>query len=309
MLRYTHIGKSNLNLLMNFQALIEERSITAAARRLFISQSAMSRIFDRLQDMFEDELLVRTAKGYQPTHRAWHIYAELERLLPGVEELLRSDKFYPAKATDTFRIAASDYSVVVIFPKLITIIDRTAPGIHIEISPVDHETLRKLENNMLDLAFHTNQASPPLHSEPLFDEQFACVFRKGHPISNGSLTLESYLEQRHIVIALSGGKQGLVEQTLDRLNCQRKIQCRIPYFAAVGSLIEHSNLIATLPKRLAKRLCSKSKLCMGAAPAEFQSFTFNQIWHPRYDSDPTHRWLRGLVKRTSGTEARRDRHH
>src|SRR5215211_6408226 len=101
------------------QALVEERSISRAAERMFLSQPAMSRAFDRLQALFGDELLVRTKQGYEPTHRALHLYAELEQLLPRLNGLLRGDEFHPATATDTFRIAATDFAASVLLPAFV----------------------------------------------------------------------------------------------------------------------------------------------------------------------------------------------
>src|SRR5580658_6349584 len=108
-MRYQHIVRSNLNLLASFQALIEERSITKAATRMFLSQPAMSRVLDKLQEMFEDRLLVRTRRGFEPTRRALEIYDQLERVLPAIEELLRGRKFDPNEAKDYFRVAVTDH--------------------------------------------------------------------------------------------------------------------------------------------------------------------------------------------------------
>src|SRR5207244_13002307 len=106
----------DLNLLVSFQALIEERSITRAGRRLSLTQPAMSRVFDRLQQMFGDELLVRTASGYEPTHRALDVYGELKQVLPRIENLLYKGEFKPSEASSVFRIAATDYAALVVLP-------------------------------------------------------------------------------------------------------------------------------------------------------------------------------------------------
>src|SRR5229473_997557 len=142
----------DLNLLVSLQALVEERSITRAGRRLSLTQPAMSRVFDRLQEMFEDELLVRTRSGYEPTHRALDIYAELKQLLPKIENLLRRDEFKAAEATGVFRIAATDYAALVVLPGLTRILVRTAPMLRLEVSPIDN-ALERLHANTLDLAF------------------------------------------------------------------------------------------------------------------------------------------------------------
>jgi DNA-binding transcriptional LysR family regulator len=134
-MRQTHVRGIDLGLLTTLQALVEERSITRAAERVHLSQPAMSRAFDRLQELFDDELLVRTSKGYEPTLRALHLHAEIERLLPSLEGLLRGDDFDPSTATDTFRIAATDYATSVVFPGFMARLTKQAPHVALEIFP------------------------------------------------------------------------------------------------------------------------------------------------------------------------------
>src|SRR5580704_2130158 len=127
-MRYWNADESNLNSLLSLQALIEERSISRAASRMLLTQSAMSRILDRLQVMFKDELLVRTSIGYEPTHRALAIYAELELLLPKLHRLYNGNEFNPAEATGLFKLAATDYGIDAILPGLIEQLEKLAPG-------------------------------------------------------------------------------------------------------------------------------------------------------------------------------------
>ena|SRR6266404_3229755 len=140
-----NVKESNLNLLFNFKALIEERSITRAGQRMFLGQSAMSRVLDRLQKMFQDELLVRTPTGYEPTHRALEIYADLEELLPKLEQLFRGNEFNPTEATDCFRIAATDFGAAVILPGLIKVLEIAAPKIQLEVTSLDEDIVRRIE--------------------------------------------------------------------------------------------------------------------------------------------------------------------
>ena len=296
-MQFPHIQRSDLNLLLAFQALIEERNITRAGQRIFLSQPAMSRVLDRLQTMLRDELLVRTPAGYEPTHRALEIYAGLEKLLPGIEGLLQGSEFNPAEATLEYRIAGSDYSSSLILPRLMKMLGTIAPGIQIEISSLDIDVFQQLEKNALDLAFRVNDAPRPLRTEFLFYEEFVCLFRKGHPLGNGPLSLHQYLKEKHIVISVAGGQQRLIEKTLERLGYQRNVQLKVPYYTFVASIIKESNLVATIPKGLASTLVRTSKIHHLPAPIEFPSFNYVQVWHPRYDTAPAHKWLRELVKR------------
>jgi DNA-binding transcriptional LysR family regulator len=284
----------DLNLLVSLQALIEERGITRAARRLSLSQPAMSRVFDRLQQMFGDELLVRTTRGYEPTHRALDIYSELKQLLPKIENLLQRDEFKPDEATGVFRIAATDYAALVVLPGLTKALVKTAPNIRVEVSPPD-DILEKLSSNTLDLAFRVSEGPQPFHSEPVFDDKIVCLVRRGHALSGGRITLATYLKWKHVA---GGGMPGLVQRNLDQIGAKPDVQLRVP-FSVLGPVIERTEMIATLPYRMARRIAAMSNTQIVLAPKEFQRFTYLQIWHPRYDSDPVHKWLRELVKKVS----------
>ena len=284
----------DLNLLVSLQALIEERSITRAGRRLSLTQPAVSRVFDRLQVMFGDELLVRTARGYEPTHRALDIYAELKQLLPKIENLLRRDEFNAAEATGIFRIAATDYAALVVVPGLTRILVSTAPMLRVEASPIDN-VLEKLSANTLDLAFQTTEGPQPFHSEPVFEDKIVCLVRKGHALCEGRITLDVYLKWKHVA---GGGMPGLVQRNLDRIGAKPDVQLRVP-FSVLGPVVERTDMVATVPHRMAKRIAAMSDTQVIAAPKEFQRFTYLQVWHPRYHSDPAHTWLRGLIKQVA----------
>jgi DNA-binding transcriptional LysR family regulator len=288
------VRKVDLGLLTTLQALIEERSITRAAERMHLSQPAMSRAFDRLQELFNDELLVRTRQGYEPTLRALHLYAEIERLLPSLEGLLRGDDFDPATATDTFRIAATDYATSVVFPSFMARLKTHAPHVAIEVFPFTETVFRRLETNALDLALWVNNAPNELRSQVLFHDRFMCLVRTGHPIGKDKLTLERYLSYPHASVTLAEGRQGIIDEVLDEKGLQRRVQLKIPYFASAAWTIEHSDMVLTVPKRLASRLAKIARVRLIAPPIELVEFRYIQVWHPRMDSDLAHQWLRRM---------------
>jgi DNA-binding transcriptional LysR family regulator len=284
----------DLNLLVGLQALIEERSITRAGSRLLLTQPAMSRVFDRLQQMFGDELLVRTKKGYEPTHRALEIYAELKQLMPRIENLLQHEEFKASDATGVFRIGATDYASLVVLPGLTRALVKSAPKLRVDVSPLD-SPLEKLSANTLDLAFGVTEPPQPFHSEPIFDDKIVCLVRRGHPVCKGRVQLSVYLKWKHVA---GGGKAGLVQRNLDRIGVKPDVQLRVP-FSVLGPVVERTDLIATVPHRMAKRIAAMSNTQIVTAPQEFQRFTYLQIWHPRYDSDAAHKWMRALIKQVS----------
>jgi DNA-binding transcriptional LysR family regulator len=298
-MRYTHIVRSNLNLLASFQALIEERSVTRAANRLFLSQPAMSRALDKLQEMFNDKLLVRTRKGLEPTRRALHIYSQLEQALPAVEAVLRGEEFNSAESTDYFRIAMTDNVALTLLPALMKAIVRQAPGVRVEVFAWDDTSFRKLETNALDLVIWVNEAPSPLRSEPIYRDKSVCVIRKGHPLGMRPLTAKRYLQLEHLVISLVGTQQGLLERALTRLGYKRNARLTIPFFAVAAAIIESTDMAATLPSRLAKRFVAISRTRSVPLSIKLPDICYIQVWHPRNHEDPAHIWLRQLIRRVS----------
>jgi LysR family transcriptional regulator, nod-box dependent transcriptional activator len=298
-MRYTHIVRSNLNLLASFQVLIEERSVTRAANRMFLSQPAMSRVLDKLQDMFNDRLLIRTRKELEPTRRALQIYAQLEQALPAIETVLRGETFNSSESSDYFRIALTDNVALTLLPALMKAIAQQAPGIRIQIFALDDISFRKLETNALDLVISVHDAPSPLRSEPIYRDKYVCVIRKGHPLGKRPLTAKRYLQLEHLVISPTGTQHSLLERALTGLDYKRTARLTIPFFAAAGPIIESTDLAATLPGRLAQRLTAESKTRSVPLLIKLPDFRYIQIWHPRNHEDPAHVWLRELVRSVS----------
>ena len=313
-MRYTHIRNADLNLLVSFQALIEERSISRAALRVFRTPSAMSRVVDRLQDMFKEQLFTRTGNGFQPTSRALRAYAELEQVLPRIETLLQGPQFNPAEITDVFRIEASDSTTAMFLPGLAKVVARDAPGIQIEVVPRSGG-FGGLETNDVDLVIGHNveqhlwigKGVQLLRSESLCREKLVCFLRVSHPLTKGRVTLKRYLEAKHlaiwpagdarrVAIPLRGECQRLVASALEPLGKRRDVRVRTPYGTVVARIVENTDLVATILSRIAKRLRT-SKTRIIPAPAELRvAHTYKQFWHPRNDFSAVHTWLRGAMR-------------
>jgi DNA-binding transcriptional LysR family regulator len=298
-MRYPHIARSNINLLASFQALIEERSITRAAARMFLSQPAMSRVLDKLQEMFNDKLLVRTRKGFEPTRQALRIYNQLERALPEIEGILRGEKFNPSDATDHFRISMTDHVALVLLPALMKVIVREAPGVGVEVLALDGSSFQKLETNALDLVIRVHEAPSPLRSEPIYRDKNVCLIRKGHPLGNHPLTTERYLQLDHLIIALEGSQQGALERALSRRGHRRIARLTMPFFTLAGSIIETTDMAATLPSHLAKRFSANTRTRSVPISLKLPDYCYTQVWHPRNDEDPAHVWLRQIIRNTA----------
>lgn len=294
-----HIRETDLNLLLALFLLVEERSVSRAAERFFLSQPAMSRSLTRLRDAFNDELLVRTSEGYEPTARARQAYAELSEILPRLEALLRGREFNPAEADDHFSIACTDYATSVLGPSLCQTIFNSAPKISLHIKSWHDGAFEDCIKGKLDLVLWVNSAPEPLVSETLFTEDFVCVLSSKHANGSERLTIEDYLAQPHVIVDVLEGKQTLVEEALKALGQERPAGLRIPYFSAALSTIRSTNLIATLPRRLAQLYAASAPYSILESPIELEPFDYIMAWHPRLTHDPAHLWLRDCLRRST----------
>ncbi len=298
-MRLTHIRKSDLNLLLGLSILLEERSVSRAAERFHLSQPAMSRVLQRLRETFEDELLVRTKDGYEVTARARLIQQELEDILPRIEALLRGGQFDPAIAEDTFRLSCTDYATVVLGPALSAHVFREAPGISIEITGWHDQAFEDCIRGRLDLVLWVSEVPGPLVSQPLFEEDFVCVISADHEIADTGLDLETYMSLPHVIVDVLKGRQTLVEDRVAELGLERLPGLRVPYFAAAVNAVPRTNLVATVPRRVAQLYAAGGDIRIMEAPIELPTFAYVMGWHPRSTDDPAHRWLRDAIAAAS----------
>jgi DNA-binding transcriptional LysR family regulator len=245
----------------------------------------------------------------------------LEQILPRIDALLRGTAFDPSEETAVFRLSASDYGTGVIVPHLMMLLASQGPKITIEVVP-GHTRFERLDRNEVDLilsddaelAEWASKASQALHSQSLSECDLVCLVRQDHPATKRPFTLNRYLKAQHVELgwgetlapgglSFAGELQTVVARALNPLGKRRDVRVRIPYPLAVGVILEGTDLVATLPSIVARRLTARTRTVVIPAPAEFRKyrFTFNQIWHPRNDANPLHKWLRGLILQI-GTE-------
>lgn len=293
---YKHIIAADLNLLAAFQALMEERNVSRAAAKMNLTQPAMSRAFQRLRHLFQDDILVRTNNTYEPTQRANQIARELDKILPRLETLLATKDFKPEDARASVRIAATDYAVATIFPNLLKDISRLAPNIELDVRPWTEDAFTDLEANNLDLVLWVQAAPAGLRGEVLFQEKFVCLVREDHPIGNKPLSLKRYMEYPHVIISVMRKTQLVIDKLLGEKGLQRRVLARTPYFASAVLLLKESDAILSIGKRLAGKLETFGRFKELEPPIELGTYSYLQIWHPRTDHDPLLSWIRERVK-------------
>lgn len=284
----------DLNLLKALEILLDERHLTRAAVRSHLSQSAMSRTLARLRTTFGDELLVRTARGYELTPRAATIQRDLAFVMPRLRSLVRGNEFAPESAVDVVRVHLSDYLTSVLGRRLFPSIFQQAPGISVHAQQLAPTTFDDLEHGRADLALVPVRPPVPLRWSALFEERLVCVLSRDHPATSARLTIDDLARYPHASVTVLGIERMLVETRLATLGIAPRPGLRVQSFTAALTALPGTPLIAVLPSRLVS-LCPDRDLRVAAAPTQFEDFAYGMAWHPRLDTDPLHAWLRNLV--------------
>lgn len=292
-----HLAGVDLNLLVALDALLEEQNVTRAARRLGLSQSAASHALARLRALVGDPLLVRSGATLVPTPRAVALAPSIRAILGSIRTTLAGDAFDPMTSARAFAVATSDYFELVLVPGLVRDLARAAPGIDLLVRPVPEDVLGLLGAGRLDLVLGVSLAPgvQSIRRRRLFDDTFSCVVRSGHPVLRRGLDLERFAAMGHVLIAPRGSRGGVVDDALARRKKVRRVAAMVPSFLAAPAIIAESDLVLTMPARLAARLAPAFDLKILEPPLVLPRFTVSAYWHERVQHDPAHAWLRARV--------------
>lgn len=288
----------DLNLLVALDALLAECHVTRAAERIGLSQPAMSNALARLRRSLGDPILVRTARGMQPTPRGRRLAVAVRPLLRQLTQALRPDlPFTPAEARRGFSLRLSDLLGRLLLPGLTGRLATAAPGIRLDILHLPPErTVQALEADELDLAVSAGLAhGRSIRAFTLLRDDIVCLMRRGHPAARGALTLGRYLALRHLRVAVSPADSRFVDAALERLQQRRDIAVNLPHWLMVPELVRTSDLVATVPLRFAAVIADEG---LTMRPMEFVSgrFAWSLYWHQRYEADPANCWLRQQIQ-------------
>jgi DNA-binding transcriptional LysR family regulator len=296
-MRLEKLRKVDLNLLITFAAIAEEKSITAAASRLLLSQPAVSRALQRARAMFQDDLLVRSPGGFELTLRGRKILQELESLLPKMEDLVVPALFDATREKSTFRISGTDAVCMVIIPRLCQQYANARYQIQFEFVQWQSSILDLLEHGQLDLVLRIDDGLLPAHfqSEKLYREDFICVVARDSHFAD-RLSLKQYLAATHIAVSPLAGLQTIPDKRLAALGLKRRSCIRMPYFGVAPQCLAGTDLVLTLPSGMTSVVKGDRKLRLVKAPPELLGFHFLMAWHPRLNSDPRHVWLREAMR-------------
>ena len=294
-MRITHLRQADLNLLVVFSVLAEERNVSRSAERLLLSQPAVTRALQRLRETFRDELLLRVAGSYELTAKGAALLEEVERTLPRLDRLLAGSAFDPATETAGFRLAGSDYASSVLGVPLARRFLATGPGLSFAFAPLSDGVFEAMDRGRLDLLLYADDGNVPAHllRSVLFEEDFVCVVARDSPFLD-RLTLEEYLAAPHVGVTTYGGLQTIPDGRLAAEGLARRYAFRVPFFEAAMRTVAGTSLIATVPRRLTAAHSPAWRVV--EAPGPMGRFRYLMVWHARMEHDGAHGWLRQTVQ-------------
>lgn len=287
----------DLNLLVVFQYLMEARNLSAVARRLGVTQPAASNALRRLRATFDDALFVRTPQGMLPTPYAQHLAGAVAEALGMLAQALEAPPgFDPAASTRRFRVAMTDVGEIHFMPGLMERCAREAPGVRIEsVRLQGPELQRELDAGQVDLALGAFQGlGGGLLQRMLFRQGYATLFRQDHPTAHEGMGLKAFRAERHLVVS-HAAPYGQVNQALERAGLVLASHFSVPHFAAVPYIVSATDLLATVPGRLADSAAARFGLRTLTPPVRVPALQSNLYWHARFQRDGGNQWLRALI--------------
>lgn len=291
------ISNLNLNLLPALEALLIERSVSRAARRIGVSQPAMSHTLARLREELDDPLLVLSGRRMQLTPRAEAIGAPLSEALRALRTALTPDQgFDPATATRAFTISTFDLFELIMLPELLAYLATVAPTISLRIERITDGTMDRLQRGDIDLLLcgpDIPLATSGLEQRKIREDGYSVVARDG--TLPRRLTLARYLAADHILVSISRNAEGLVDRQLRPVGQERHVALVVPHFMSALALAAGSDSLLTLPTSAAKRGCELFDLCLRKPPLELPRVSGLMVWPARLHHDEGHQWLRGVI--------------
>ncbi len=301
----------DLRALQVFYEISKTRSVSKAAANLDMGQPAVSVALAKLREQFKDPLFVRVGNQMEPTSFALSLEMPVGTALNAVQQVYgHRIRFEPATAERTFHICMADISQLVLLPELWRFLRQVAPGIKIAVSPLGADTGRLLERGEADLAFgFIPQLEAGFFQQSLFEQRYLCLLRHDHPRIRERLNITQYEAEDHAAVSTVGTGHWQLDEEMQRQGIRRKIALRVPNYMAIPFVIEQTDMLVTLPERLADVLKGRGQFKGLPLPFKTPTFIVKQHWHERFHHDPGNQWLRRVIAEiVSGTPlARRSR--
>jgi DNA-binding transcriptional LysR family regulator len=303
----------DLNLLRVFDEVMAERSLTRAARNLSLTQPAVSNALRRLRETLGDDLVQRSGQGMTPTPRARAIWPEVREALRQLQAVLVPNDFVPAEASNTFVLAMADATAAELIPGLIETLEQDAPGVSIRVVPLTTRDPRRLLDDescdlaighfpsvLADLTARAQSGEPaPFFHQRLYDGEYVCVMRNGHPLSQHDLSLDLFCAARHMLVSFSGRPFGFIDESLASLGRERQVVLTVNQFFTAGRVVANSNLLTVLPRHFVRVTGIAEQLTLRPLPFDVSPVHVDSVWHRRSNQQAPHQWLRQVLIQTA----------
>lgn len=299
-----NIAQLDLNLLRVLHAVLAEKSATGAAKRLHVTQSAISNALGRLREALGDPLVVRSGRGLTPTPRAQKLEPVLAKIMESLQELSSRDGgFDPASAQREFTIACADYCTAVLGPRLAQLLGERAPLAKLSFVPL--ERLIATEGLASDIDLHLGMPSKVpagCASSALFEDRFVCLVPRGDVPPSRRLSLKSFLAARHVRVRVLSTTRDAIDVALEKRGLRRNVALTVPHFSVVPLMVERAGFVATLSERLARAQAERYAVAICEPPIALGKRSTRMIWHARTEVDPGARFLRELVREAATSQ-------
>jgi DNA-binding transcriptional LysR family regulator len=291
-------GAVDLNLLIVFDALMQERNLTRAGRKLGLSQPATSHALARLRHMLHDDLFIRTPEGMQPTPRAEQMAGPIRDALRVLQLTLEPEDFEPAQSSRGFTLMVNNYAARAVVPTLARKVAAVAPNVTLDIRPVGQmDVLDQLDAGGADVALNRLvDGGERFKCVRITDDDFVALLDKEHPVAGEvQLSAERLAEIPHVLITSSGDDTSFIDEALEERGLARKVATRVPFLSIVLMLVG-SDQMAIVPRRSGHDLAEICPLVVKELPFPSPRTALSMIWHRRLDGHPAQRWLRGMIR-------------
>lgn len=284
----------DFTLLLIFREVMRTRSTSETARRLHLTQSAVSHALVRLRVLFDDDLLVRRGNAMAPTARAQALLPDVLAMLELADRALHAGAdFDPSKAQRTFRIAANDYVTSLLTPPLLVRLAQEAPGVQLAMQfKVGGAALESVQRGEVDAALgRFMSVPPPLQMQHLWTEDYGVARARSKRGPQAPLTLDVYLDLDHVLVSFRGDLRGTADQALVKLGLERRVQVAVPMFLTAFHLVRHSAMAITAPRRLIAVFAELFDLAVDDPPFDIPTFDVTMVTDPLRAKDPALAWL------------------
>ncbi|NYT67276.1 LysR family transcriptional regulator [Pusillimonas noertemannii] len=287
----------DLNLLVVFNRLLMERSVSAAADKLGLTQPAVSNALKRLRVLLNDELFLRTTRGMEPTPYALQLAEPIAYALSTIQSTLSHQTvFDPATSDRRFTLAMTDLGEIELLPPLMDRLEELAPGVTVSTVRNADRLRDDMEAGHVDLAIGLLPGlKTNFFQQRLFMQRYVCLFRRGHALDKRRVTRREFYEADHVVVVSAGTGHAKMDEIIESAEETRRVRLLVPHFVAIGHILASTEMIATVPERYARRCAEPFGLRYVDHPVELPQIGINLFWHAKFHKEPGNQWLRQLI--------------